>query len=439
MQTRSSTRATDPISVGFESLIALSAPLLAEQLKSWDYKQIQDLCRYMGVSAKGARAELESRILECKAKVDSGEVLLPSGGADSRIAATAVGAAVVSTPERRDGRKRSPHRGNTFVSWPAVAPLPAYDPMEGSDPWKQYASQRGPTVHSGMSPQLLHERQTLEAFLADTFAPSLPPIPTPAPIQVQQADSATVFQAILDGQAALLQGVNELRANAVTKQHLQTFHALQSQEMRTYVQAELAPVHAGFKELGTNMGKFSDRLDRIESGASSIGNESAGFDPRDPAFRRVAFIGFPKSLPEPQRIEAIVGFMQKHFADIRFSAYMFPDKDGMPTVNGYIEVNDKKVARRITNKVKAEGYTVDGLPEVSVKPALTDIDRHRNWALREAERLVRASPNYMSGVIKVAKGDGRGIYVDGVPAFTQKGRFTKGGTFHGVFSDISLP
>ena len=209
--------------------------------------------------------------------------------------------------------------------------------------------------------------------------------------------------------------------------------------MRTYVQAELAPVHAGFKELGTNMGKFSDRLDRIESGASSIGNESAGFDPRDPAFRRVAFIGFPKSLPEPQRIEAIVGFMQKHFADIRFSAYMFPDKDGMPTVNGYIEVNDKKVARRITNKVKAEGYTVDGLPEVSVKPALTDIDRHRNWALREAERLVRASPNYMSGVIKVAKGDGRGIYVDGVPAFTQKGRFTKGGTFHGVFSDISLP
>jgi len=93
-------------------------------------------------------------------------------------------------------------------------------------------------------------------------------------------------------------------------------------------------------------------LDRIESGASSIGNESAGFDPRDPAFRRVAFIGFPKSSPEPQRIEAIVGFMQKHFADIRFSAYMFPDKDGMPTVNGYIEVHDKKVARRITNTVK---------------------------------------------------------------------------------------
>ena len=218
---------------------------------------------------------------------------MPSGGADSRIAATAVGAAIVSTPEHRDGRKRSPHRGNTIVSWPAVAPLPAYDPMEGSDPWKQYASQRGPTVHSGMSPQLIHERQTLEAFLADTFAPSLPPIPTPAPIQVQQADSATVFQAILDGQAALLQGVNELRANAVTKQHLQTFHALQSQEMRTYVQAELAPVHAGFKEFGTNMGKFSDRLDRIESGANSIGNESAGSDTRGPAFRRVVFIGFP--------------------------------------------------------------------------------------------------------------------------------------------------
>ena len=64
---------------------------------------------------------------------------------------------------------------------------------------------------------------------------------------------------------------------------------------------------------------------------------------------------------------------------------------------------------------------MDGIPEVSVKPALTGIDRHRNWARREAEPLVRASPNYGSGVIKLERGDGRGIYVDGVPAFTQKG------------------
>ena len=33
----------------------------------------------------------------------------------------------------------------------------------------------------------------------------------------------------------------------VTRDQLQTFQQLQSQEMRTYVQAELAPVHSGIE------------------------------------------------------------------------------------------------------------------------------------------------------------------------------------------------
>ena len=52
-----------------------------------------------------------------------------------------------------------------------------------------------------------------------------------------------MFKALLDGQAALLQGVNDLRTNVVTRQQLQAFYELQSKEMRTYVQAELAAIH----------------------------------------------------------------------------------------------------------------------------------------------------------------------------------------------------
>ena len=59
----------------------------------------------------------------------------------------------------------------------------------------------------------------------------------------QSDDPASVFKALLDGQAALLHGVNDIRANVVTRQQLQAFHELQSTEMRTYVQAELAPIH----------------------------------------------------------------------------------------------------------------------------------------------------------------------------------------------------
>ena len=127
MQTRSSTRVTDSSAGGFESFVALSLPMLTEQIKTGDYRQIQELCRFIGISAKGARPELEIRILDFKSKLDAGEVTLPTSGT-----------APASTPERREGRKRSPHRGSTVVPWPKVGPLPAYDPIE------EDASIRGP-------------------------------------------------------------------------------------------------------------------------------------------------------------------------------------------------------------------------------------------------------------------------------------------------------
>ena len=77
--------------------------------------------------------------------------------------------------------------------------------------------------------------------------------------------------------------------------------------------------------------------------------------------------------------------------------------------------------------------------EVTIRPALTEIDRCRNWALREAERLIRLSPKLGNATIEVKKSENRGIYVDGLPAFTQKVRFAKGGVFHGVFFDLTLP
>ena len=73
-------------------------------------------------------------------------------------------------------------------------------------------------------------------------------------------------------------------------------------------------------------------------------------DPRDPALRRVVFIGFPKSLLEPERAEAMVLCMQKHLVDSHSTDFLFPDKTSMPTVNGNIRVNGKNVAHQITSK-----------------------------------------------------------------------------------------
>ena len=112
---------------------------------------------------KGTRAELERRISEFKTKLDAGEAILRLAFPDARARVAVGGVGAVSTPERRDGRKRRPHRGNSVVTWPAVAPFPGgdantSDPLTQSDPWRGWASQRSHIVHSGMSPKLERER-----------------------------------------------------------------------------------------------------------------------------------------------------------------------------------------------------------------------------------------------------------------------------------------
>ena len=81
----------------------------------------------------------------------------------------------------------------------------------------------------------------------------------------QSDDTASVFKAFLDDQAALLQGVNDLRANVVTRQQLHVFQELQSPEMRTYVQAELVPIHTALRQQSAHAGAMGDRVARVES------------------------------------------------------------------------------------------------------------------------------------------------------------------------------
>ena len=113
---------------------------------------------------------------------------------DPRSVLPVVGVGAISTPERREGRNRSPHRGNAVMNWPAVVPFPSadgrvHDPFTHSDPWKGYASQRSHAVHSGMSPKLERERESFDAFLADIDGTSLLPIPIPTPAVANDSNS----------------------------------------------------------------------------------------------------------------------------------------------------------------------------------------------------------------------------------------------------------
>ena len=124
-------------------------------------------------------------------------------------------------------------------------------------------------------------------------------------------NTASVLQALLEGQAALLQGVNDLRVNVVTRHQLHTFQQLQSQEMRTYVQAELTPILSAFSQMSSQVGLIADRMSRLEArdrGAAAM----HGPNPPDSALCKIAFIGFPKEAPAEARVAAMKQFMENH-------------------------------------------------------------------------------------------------------------------------------
>ncbi len=301
-------------------------------------------------------------------------------------------------------------------------------------------TQRSLGAHSGLTPQVENTRQTVDDFLASA-APSLAALPDPPILPGGEVDPTL---------KAILEGVNEIRANAVTKQTMQELYLLQRAEYQAFVQAETAPLHSAVGHIARDVVELqrgqvidSDRLgkleSRVEAGHPSGASSEPGPELHDPARRRVAFTNFPSNTTIPERIEAMDAFMATHFSDLKpLLTNLFPDKTGKPSRNGFVELVSPKQARFVTDATKSRGLVVAGYGAVEVKPALTDIDRNRIWALRTAEEIIRKSPKAHGKWVTVKKTDGRGVYVDGAPVFIQPLRYARDGIFQGQFADLTL-
>ena len=71
--------------------------------------------------------------------------------------------------------------------------------------------------------------------------------------------------------------------------------------------------------------------------------------------------------------------------------------------------------------------------------ALGVVWRSEHWALNAAEDMIKEDERAYGKLIEKKRAKDRGIYVDGVAAFVQKERYSKGGDFVGVFGDLKLP
>ena len=341
--------------------------------------------------------------------------------------------------------------------WLLPEPLPvaaAHDPLLSTniavdhlpDPWRAYigtphATRRSSGARSGLSPLLNQNRQSLEAFLADTTAPALPPIaPTPAPQQHDGPDA--ILQALLQGQNALLQGVNEMRANMVTTQTLAKFHELQSREMQTYVQAELVPIHNGFSQVVARVAA----LEAQDRGSSSAGPMSSRMNPNDPGLKRLTFRGMDDKANPHDRIDAIERFMREHFPRVKLMVVEnhyksdFRNKKHELSKAAFVEFASPVVREQVYEVVKANEagshkFVFNG-KDVWIARGLTENAVARNGVLKAADRALKEDGRYQANTVKIVW-DSRMVTVEGVGAYKQGDRDL--GQFIAPFEHMSLP
>eukprot|EP00973_Karenia_brevis_P035902 4953134-Karenia_brevis.AAC.1 len=159
----------------------------------------------------------------------------------------------------------------------------------------------------------------------------------------------------------------------------------------------------------------------------------------DPAHRRVAFLGFPESLPPSERIAKIEKFLEK-FSEFHPTAtgtfYKGPHNARQPTQTCYVEFADAEVAVAFLNKVKNESLEVNG-SDIKFKKALTKVNAARNWALRKAKDLIDDASEGHHKPVKI-DWPSRTVKANDVVAFSQIKSQLKG-TFHAPFANLSLP
>ena len=336
------------------------------------------------------------------------------------------------------------------LPWTNVLPAPlpttngAVDLLP--DPWRAYigtphATRRSSGARSGLSPLLNQNRQSLEAFLADTTAPALPPIaPTPAPQQHDGPDA--ILQALLQGQNALLQGVNEMRANMVTTQTLAKFHELQSREMQTYVQAELVPIHNGFSQVVARVAA----LEAQDRGSSSAGPMSSRMNPNDPGLKRLTFRGMDDKANPHDRIDAIERFMREHFPRVKLMVVEnhyksdFRNKKHELSKAAFVEFASPVVREQVYEVVKANEagshkFVFNG-KDVLIARGLSENAVARNGVLKAADRALKEDGRYQANTVKIVW-DSRMVTVEGVCAYKQGDRDL--GQFVAPFEHMSLP
>ena len=107
-------------------------------------------------------------------------------------------------------------------------------------------------------------------------------------------------------------------------------------------------------------------------------------------YRKIAFGGFPDAMVPTERYRLIEKFLSK-FPDFRATSidcvFKSPRSSRVPTRLCLVEFSSADKMKAFLDQAKSNAFVVAGAT-ISLEPALSKINAARNWALKEASRMV---------------------------------------------------
>ena len=192
--------------------------------------------------------------------------------------------------------------------------------------------------------------------------------------------------------------------------------------------------------LRAEVGQLPRRVQELE--ASRAGSRVPGFN--DPAYRRISLLGFPEGASAEDRIEAVEEFFKEHFPRVRIHSIdnyykgSFKDQSRKLSRATYAEFSSGDVRDQVlaTVSARALSFSFSG-SAISCKKGLTRDAMTRNWALKDAAKILPGDSRCKGKDVKTHYGADRHITVAGVRAFVQDASTL--GAFAAPFDNLSLP
>ena len=293
---------------------------------------------------------------------------------------------------------------------PSVGPLPGFKSV--SDP-----------KHAGQNTVIVTELSEAEIDAAkagsdfdnmddDSWADAAriagPQAPPPLSTEIPDAPDGvdpSVWKAIGSMFDFKLQAVNSTLQTMTGEIEAIKRHAVSQNEMK--------PIHESLQTLSIGAVQHDQRIGKLESSVQAIEEALPNLnlgrprvdwskDKLDPAYKRVAFVGFDDADSITFRETKLNAFMRENFKDSAYAVgheFKGGRKSGKLKPISYVEFINRDVSNAILSKIQADKYecTNSKGKKLTIDKAKTSVQKTRWYSMKLAEELVTKDPRTKAG------------------------------------------